>query len=1796
MAQLDAFNFANAIRDRLVDFSLDRNFVRDSALTGICRRLWQGRAQDGGLVSELWVEGAFPAELSEQSLDSLVKQGKFNATLAGYLNHDKAVPSKRQLYTHQRAAILRAQEHRADGARPALVVTAGTGAGKTESFLLPILNELFSRPVTGKGVKCIILYPMNALVNDQVDRLYDWLKEQRDMTLFHFTSETPEDGKRADNEGISWEPCRMRTRKEARGQEAHDGKSLQPNDQRFGRVPDILITNYSMLEYMLCRPQDAVFFGDGLSALVLDEAHLYTGTLAAEITLLLRRLTERCGVPPERLLHIATSATIGREGPEGDKELKDFASMLFSKSPELIEVIRGQSRRIEMKPEAPPLEAPTFRTMTERAWLNSPTLTMDYEGKPQLSVDPETCSRLAEQLSLLVNEATVGMACQQSADQPARLLHNLLASAPLVHRVSDILWKKKRLLLGELAKDLWSAQNEETVRATIALLQMGAAARQSANELPLVPHRLHLLARPTDGLVVCLNADCTGAAELKLSGLGCVMAGFSDHCPHCDSVTLSLYRCANCGETALAAKENNLRLWPAPNYEHSKKSFFTWRACSSAADEKRVIGVDIRTGQQRGNGAEGLSLSQLTDCPQCETPPNDAWRPFVASASLTLAVLAETALTEMPEYPAAHRNWLPARGRRLLAFSDSRQEAARLGPRLTLQHETQLIRAALVRCAESDGPADEATIADIQSEIAGQERLLDQPDRTPAQRQRVQAKLNELRRELQEHQVGGALTEWQLKIKEESILHEVIDPDTASKHEEKDWPDKAQERWDENKNAVAQRLLSLLGRELASPLRRAISVETLGLLEVTYPGLEQVKLPNELLGRLPALVRENLAACWPDFLAALCDSLRSDGAITLGTDDADKEWFFNRVFTGRWCAEETARRWVIRFVGETPKQRRRWFATEILKNCGLEDEVQREEYALELLHAAFAVLQRNAGKPLVWLQTDDRQIDSGSVPAIRLKFPELGLRRPAKLFQSARTQHIWPRTVLGCAPELGCNDLREITPDELNHDARYGRQRQELQGLKRPLIFQLALWAEEHSAQLDPKRNRQLQDLFKRGVRNILSATTTLELGIDIGGLNAVLMGNVPPGKANYLQRAGRAGRRADGSSVVLTFARPRPFDRAVFANFGKYLDRELRRPRVLLDRQRIARRHCHAFLLSDFFQSVYPPGAHTGAMQAFGSMGRFCGSALPRKWTGNDDKPELQLPRPDWNPPATTAWWQARSDPGLENHFRDFLLWVRDDGEQQYRMRLENLLRDTPLQMIANWPKWVDDIEAGFQAAVQDWKQDYESLLGTWNETTHHRQANAMRYQLSAFYDTTVIEALADRQFLPRYGFPIGVQKLQVIQPDEGSRDGDRVKIREEDQFRLERPGLLALREYVPGSQLLVGGKLITSRGLRKHWTGAALDNYFGLTGQFAECLNGHLFYELSQQLGCCPICDGNKRSNAQQLLLPKHGFSSAAWDPPRRSTNVERVGSVERATITFGKRAGNADAVEDNFARIAGLTARYREAGELLVYNSGAIWEEDENEVPRMLSRGLGFAVCLKCGYADSEIKNGSGTGKIDLPSGFEKHAPLTVANEKFVCWRDGKAEVLRSRILAARETTDVLMLTFDGQLSALAKAEPLVWTLAHALQIAGARLLELDTRELGVMVTGVGQRAKEWGAVLYDNVPGGAGHVLELLKAERTWLERTQEVLFLSETHHRRCETACLDCLLTFDAQEAMSRGLLKRKEAYEVLSQLLTGNILSLPDTEKPAGGKPLNSAPRLSKDERVKRGQERLGTS
>jgi DEAD/DEAH box helicase domain-containing protein len=1829
-AQLDALALTETVRQRIVDFTLDSNYVRDPAVNTVCRSLWSGSPDTGGLVADPWIEGAFPAEIAQgrpQTLGELTQDGKFNAALGTHLDKPERVPSSRSLYTHQREAIWLAQQPTPGGLRPALVVTAGTGAGKTESFLLPLLNDLAqARDANGpdwqqSGVKVLILYPMNALVNDQVDRIYEWLKKQDvegkpPLTLFHFTGETPEDHNKASENNIPpWDPCRMRTRQEARGLETHEGIKIDDVAKR-GPQPDILITNYSMLEYMLCRPQDTVFFGPALRTIILDEAHLYAGTLAAEVTLLFRRLLDRCQRQPDQILHIATSATLGSGAKD---ELAEFAATLFTKEKKNVHVIQGERQRAVLSDPVAPLSPTTAADLLKKSFLTGPTIFQDGD-QAKLSKNPEMVRHLASLLECLVGTAAIDAAQVASPEYPASFLYAALRASPLLHQLEGILWNKRKTgqSLRALTSELWGqttdGDTKELERATVTLLQLGAVARAEAGDYPLIPHRLHLLARPSDGLVVCLNASCTGPSARKLSGFGCVSPGSADRCPYCSKKTLSLYRCSNCGECGLAAEhkpENTLG--PATKYARSQNlTFLTQHPAAKGTD----IMINPDSGKINEIHSNALTLRIFVTCPhggndqEEESLPNQgqvpSYVPFIASSALTLSILAETILAEVPLLPTPENLWLPARGRRLLAFSDSRREAARLGPRLTRQHETQLIRAALTRCILETEPPSPEVLDALQLNLDEiDEKLTKTKD--PSVQRLYQGQRDQNYKMLLSLQGGRTIEEWAEMLAARSETKEIEDPDFAQNHTAADW---SQRGWEKNGQIVQKHTAQYIGRELASPARQQVSLETIGLVEIAYPGLTETFMvpPGALAGLPTAASREAIRNCWPEMIASLCDTLRMDAVVTLGSADTDAEYQMGGRRIGNWCSESNVRgsgiSGLARFVGKTSRQRRRRFIQAILMTCGLAPG-DAEHHAEGLLREAFQQLHAVAErKTLSWLEAEMRQSDGLAVPAIRLRFSNLSLRRPSVLFRSEKTGHLWPRSVRGCAPETGCDDLSAVDIKLLDQDTRYGRLRREYAASS---VFSTGLWAEEHSAQLSASENRRLQDLFKKGIRNVLSSTTTLELGIDIGGLNAVLMGNVPPGKANYLQRAGRAGRRADGSSVVVTFARPRPYDREVFHRLGDYLARDLRRPSVHLNRERLARRHSHSLLLGDMFRTVYPV-TRVGAMHAFGRMGEFCGVALPPRWDGHQ-RPAVPRPPLDAIPAPDVPWWKPQTQSaGLECRFIDYLYWARDwdttvDGLAD---RLRALYAGTPvLTLLDDWEGFFNRIIADFAEAIRNWREDYDNLRSAWDAIDDFtknsaRMGDAIHYQMCALYNTTVIESLADRQFLPRYGFPVGLQKLRVIVPassGQASTDSSfRSGIREEDQFRLERSGLQAIREYVPGSQLMVGGKLITSRGLLKSWSGASgSESAFGLTGQFAKCVNGHEYYDIARELGACKICGHQAQASPRNMILPKDGYTSAAWDIPRRSTEVEGVGKVETATVTF-KDSEDIERVS-HFGGVSGMTALYREDGELLMYNQG--------------DKGCGFAICLKCGYADSEATYGEGT--VNLPPGFEKHAPITSKSENARCCNSSGAQVWRNRALAARETTDVLMIDPSQCLGAMMQDAHIVLaqTLGQALQIAGAKMLELDSRELGVLTAPAGTNGSSWGAVIYDNVPGGAGHVRELLHLGREWLEEARQTLFVSEKHDAQCDTACLDCILTYSAQEAMDKNLLNRRLTLAVLDSLLgngpsPANEAATSEDEMPnTNGHDQvvdmsvispdmdTSIPYLTREERLKRAKERM---
>lgn len=284
------------------------------------QKLFEQQLKDEDLFKGPYVDLNLPFKRG-MSLDGMIADGAVCKSFRklGDMNFE------RPLYSHQEESIRRICSGRS------AIITTGTGSGKTESFLYPILNELMSDVEKGNmevGVRAIFLYPMNALVNDQIDRVRKILTQCPEITYGFFTGETKESV-----------PKNYREKYGAENDTFIPENELVSREEIRKNPPHLLFTNYSMLEYLLIRPNDySIFVPERLNNwkfVVLDEAHSYYGSLGIELSLLMRRLT---GLAPNKPRFILTSATLGEQG-KSEREIVNFARSLTSASFDIQDII-----------------------------------------------------------------------------------------------------------------------------------------------------------------------------------------------------------------------------------------------------------------------------------------------------------------------------------------------------------------------------------------------------------------------------------------------------------------------------------------------------------------------------------------------------------------------------------------------------------------------------------------------------------------------------------------------------------------------------------------------------------------------------------------------------------------------------------------------------------------------------------------------------------------------------------------------------------------------------------------------------------------------------------------------------------------------------------------------------------------------------------------------------------------------------------------------------------------------------------------------------------------------------------------------------------------------------------------------------------------------------------------------------------------------------------------------------------------------------------------------------------------
>ena len=1024
-------------------------------------------------------------------------------------------------YHHQSEAIAHLR------GRPGapLVVTTGTGSGKTECFLLPVLQNAIEDAVTfqGSGLTALLVYPMNALANDQERRIGEFLAK-------------------SGYEGV------VRVARYDRRTDEGARKELRRSP------PHVLLTNYMMLEYLLVRPADreALFADHRCRFLVLDEVHTYRGSLGTNIALLLRRLRAHLqrarqdgalDADPARrhppLTVVATSATIKSVTEEPglsaeelhqirDRAVQGFVGELTGADPASIRVVGEAFADTPAPPEA--------------RWPAAPV-----RIEPP---NPRNPAAVKKALAALAGEAE-GAPIEVSARKAAILwtLGELLRHRPM--SLPGIAAAVRASVPERAEADLDAVLAE--VRAA---LHVGAALGDTPGALRL---RTHRFIRGGWKFHRCLDPAC-----------GRLFAKGEAECDQCGRRTAPLLLCRACGADALhmlgAQDPENGALEPMGTRRGEDETRLEWvlylvpeavedddedddaptnlRAPSRATKQMKqrpVLHGSYDPATQhfaKDPGAYALRVTLAparNKCLVCGTnaAPGTVLTPVTLGTSAAVRVLTEGLVEDLADQ---HRGVAGHDGKeRVLIFADSRQDAAH------------------------------------------QARFINYAGRFDRMRRRVVHLLTQEKRALPLPEILTHLLRLGFERHDNPRFEDVRHRDVAY------IPEPLRLR------ALAWEEAPLLDDIAVSANFRATLVN-LGLVGVRYPNLERASADAE--GKR---VAAHLGISTGQLLhlgRCLLDDMRAQAALSrpllkihprnphAGDEVRSAAWERRRVSPAGFPCD--ARHDPLPAldrseVAEGIEIRNTWRRAKAGKPPRLQAKFER-------------LLQRMGERTRTWVW-DDMALTlrwlqgSGLIIASELA----GLSKHAKLLQvdadALSLELVAPGHHRRCstcnvrmpwgergAPCPACHGELELWPAEEVEASRYVRRIRG--GSLQPLI------AEEHTAQITSERRSTIEDDFNAGYKgsplNVLACSPTLEMGIDIAGLDSVVLRNVPPRPDNYAQRGGRAGRQKR-VGIVLGYARNTPHDQYFFDKPEEMIAGQVAAPPINLSNRDIILRHLAA-------------------------------------------------------------------------------------------------------------------------------------------------------------------------------------------------------------------------------------------------------------------------------------------------------------------------------------------------------------------------------------------------------------------------------------------------------------------------------------------------------------------------------------------------------------------------------------------------------------------------------------------
>lgn len=1642
------------------------------------------------------------------------------------------------------------------GARKDVIVATGTGSGKTESFLMPILAsihlESVERPRSAAmhGCRALLLYPMNALVNDQVGRLRRLFGDPRvakrlkavrgrHVRFGSYTGRTPYPGVRtAERDRRYMKPMfdefyipyasdlSARVELEKRGRwpskdlvgffgadritekvlsngqtnvqqnwqqrlltQADDRELLTRHEMQV-QCPDLLVTNYSMLEYMLMRPLEHSLFAQTSAWLnadernelivVLDEAHMYRGAAGAEVALLLRRLQGRLGVARERVRYILTSASLGNTA-EARKAVELFARDLTGLQP-------GSQREIQLVVGTPERRSGRRQATTEEA---EALVRFDLRRFQLVAVDRLGAEEAVRKLAASMNWRN------PSGDLQNYLFDALTGFGPMEEMIGLI--SGRAVELEALGRGVFAkASPEMQMEAVEALLALGTFARRGSDNRILLPSRLHLFYRGVPALYACINPACTERRDKERRGGAPILGRLTLHSDtHCKCERrgriFELLTHRDCGAAFLRGYITNNGgdfLWHEPTAEVGREDATPLAEVEilverpphvSQQRNAAEIWIDVPTGriirEEPSNPADflrawlpqapvdvasGYPRLAFQQCPVC----TKTWRgdrtkimDLSTKGEQPFANLVKAQVINQPPQTEESK-FHPNGGRKSLLFSDGRQKAARLARDIPREVELDSFRQAIA-------------LASNRLETAGYE-----PKLTKDLYQAFVGVISEFNLQL--------FDGWDQKALQEHVR-------VLRDHYDGDWKEAREEDWDIRPPARYQEALL---RQLCNGYY-SISAATVGFVAPSK------RIAKKIVDRLQSVVpaispdsSQEIAVAW---IEELLEQYAFDRAISDSTREAAAG--FRRP---RWGND-----------GKIPRALR---------------EVLMRRLALD--PAGLRKIEETLTGLLCFQDGQQFYLDPNGLT--------LKIDLEKTWYQCGDCTVLSPLSLVGVCANCGGNALTELKP----HDSAYIRARKGF--WRAPIIAAITgqarprhIAAEEHTAQLsqrDPgnvyatteRYELRFQDVELRGETfgpiDVLSCTTTMEVGIDIGSLVAVGLRNVPPQRENYQQRAGRAGRRGSAVSTVITYAQGGAHDAYYFNNPAEIVAGAVRQPMVHVSNPKIARRHVHSFLFQSFF------------LEAALAAGR------PSKSSALEESLGL----------TQDFFSDVKADTGLTA----FRRWVTDQVLGT-RAKLLTLIVDwLPRELASDRAGWVrltaesllirlDEIARSLAAGASRLTQE-TSEADAENKGARQEPTPAPADDPLTDEETNLLGFLFAKGLLPSYAFPTDLCDFLVEEWKRVDRR-DQVVAKERPQLGISQ----ALSEYAPGRLIVINKETYRSGGLTAKVLPIEVNRGAPL---FATNLRSYVYCTSCSYVrepvsskskvdlpDDCPVC-GQHTVITREMLIPEvfTPESGRAVSETDREQEFTYATAAQFPTPVAREELGEWLAV--------GAHARLTHAADrrLVVVNKGR-------------ETGDGFDVCEKCGAAAP-----ARFGQVRKAQHQRPYLVEAPKNSTARC--DG---VYRNVFLGTTFQTDLLLLRIgltDRIATNLRQSvtrhalDDALQTLSEALVLGASRMLDIDPAEFSAgfrIVPGFDGYALAADVYLFDTLAGGAGYADEAGRQVRAIIEATGRVLRECPVN---CARSCQNCLRHYRNQYFHER--LDRRIAADLLAYAIDGE---LPDT-------------------------------